>query len=337
VGLGYSSSSSLVGNLGYSDTNLLGRGETVKASAQISQISKQLEAGFTEPYFLDRPLTLGFDIYAVTTNFDQESYQSDSTAGTVSLGFPISEYSAVGLQYSYQIQNVTPYTNAPLEVALAAGRSYGSIFGWTYNYNNLDDPVKPTKGMTFSLSQQIAGFGGTLKYLQTQTAFTTYHAMFDDSLVGFLNLSAGYITGYDGAIVGIQNRFFKGSDSFRGFKLAGIGPRDLTQPIDQGALGGNVYALGTLGLRLPEFLPASTGMKFGLFTDFGTLGRLDGVIRTCSITSCIKDNLAFRATAGVSMKWTSPVGPIQIDVALPYIKTSYDRAQILHFGASAGF
>ena len=135
----------------------------------------------------------------------------------------------------------------------------------------------------------------------------------------------------------INIRFFKGSDSFRGFALAGVGPRDTVQPTNTGAIGGNVYAIGHLQLRLPNFLPESYGVTTGLFTDFGTIGRVDNVIRACTPVSCVKDNLAFRGSAGISLKWKSPFGPIQIDLGLPYAKTSYDRPQIIHFGASTGF
>jgi outer membrane protein insertion porin family len=67
------------------------------------------------------------------------------------------------------------------------------------------------------------------------------------------------------------------------------------------------------------------------------LGRVDNVIRACSAQSCVKDNFAFRGSAGLSFGWKSPFGPLQIDLSLPYAKTSYDRPQILHFSAGTGF
>ena len=104
----------------------------------------------------------------------------------------------------------------------------------------------------------------------------------------------GIIQGYDGAAVPINHRFFRGGDSFRGFALAGIGPRDLDAPLNTGAIGGDAYAIGTLSARLPSLLPESYGVSIAAFTDFGTLGRVDNVIRACSQQSCVKDNFAFR-------------------------------------------
>ncbi len=342
VGLGYSSQSSLVGEFSYTEMNLFGRGQFLKLSVVASQITKEYSAAFTEPYFLDRPLAAGVQLFRAQTDYTQATYQSNSTGGTMSLTFPVSEYSVVGLNYTYEIAEVLPFSGAPLEIKLASGTTYGSIFGYTYGYNTLDDARSPTKGVSLSFSQGFAGFGGNLKFIKTMGSFATYKSMFSDNLIASLTMNSGYITGYGGSTVPINQRFFHGGDSFRGFKLAGIGPRDIAAPLDQGALGGNVFAIGTLSARLPTIVPASWGMNLGIFTDFGTLGRIDSVIRACTPNTataqgtCDKDNMAFRATAGISLKWRSPFGPIQVDVALPYVKAPYDRPQILHFSSATG-
>ena len=346
VGLGYSSTTSLLGEVSYTDSNWFGRGQNLRISLQASYITKQAVFSFTEPNFLGRTdMAVGFDLYETQTNFDQATYQSDTTAATLRLGYPISEYSSVGLSYSYQIQNVRPYAGAPLDVQLAAGTLNGSIFGFSYSYNDLDDYRKPTTGTTFSISQQFAGFGGNLKYIQTGATFGTYAPMFDGGIITSLSGRFGYITGYNGSLVPFNDRFFDGGDSFRGFALAGIGPRDIVAPSNTGALGGTVRAIGTAQMRFPSLLPESYGVGLSLFTDFGTMGRLDNFAgeRTCTgvqysgIGTCVKDNLAFRGSAGVSVTWKSPFGPVQIDLGLPYAKTFYDRAQIIHFSTATGY
>ena len=343
LGLGYSSQSNLVGEFSYTDQNFLGRGEFLKASVTVSQISKEYTAAFTEPWFLDRPLAAGIQIFRAQTDYQQATYESDSTGATLSLNFPVSEFSFVGLNYTYEVAEVRPFGGAPLVILLAAGQTYGSIFGYSYGYNTLDDARKPTKGVALSFSQGFAGFGGNLKFIKTQGTFAGYQSLFTGNIVGSLTVNSGYITGYDGAAVPINQRFFEGGDTFRGFKLAGIGPRDIDAPLDQGAVGGNVFAIGTLAARLPSIVPESYGVTLGLFTDFGTLGRIDNVIRACTPNTtagqgtCVKDNLAFRATAGVSFQWRSPFGPLQIDLAVPYVKAKYDRAQIIHFSTATGF
>ena len=341
IGAGYSSTSSLVGEFSYTERNLFGRGQYMRASVSISEISKQFQFSFTEPYFLDRPMSAGVDLYKVLTDYQQATYEADVTAIQLRAGFPTSEYGTVGLRYTYKIEDITPFPNAPPEVVLASGQTTTSGIGFTFAYNTLDDYVKPTRGVAFNFSQDFAGLGGSLKYLRSETSMTTYRRLLWDQFVGSLAVSAGYITAYSGDQLPINERFFKGGDSFRGFALAGIGPRDTRVAKDVGALGGDVYAIGSAQLRIPDFLPEDYGVNLSLFSDFGTLGRIDDKTQVCGTNAAclnaIKDNLAFRASAGLSIGWKSPFGPIQIDLGMPFIKTSYDRPQIIHFSAGTGF
>ena len=88
VGLGYSTTTSLLGEVSYTDSNWFGRGQNLRVSLQASYITKQAIFSFTEPYFLDRELAAGFDLYETQTNFDQATYQSDVTAATLPPGLP---------------------------------------------------------------------------------------------------------------------------------------------------------------------------------------------------------------------------------------------------------
>ena len=337
LGVGYSSTSSFVGEASYTETNLFGRGQYLRVSASASSISKEFQLSFTEPYFLDRSLAAGFDLYKVLTIYDQADYESDVSAIQLRLGFPTSEYGTVGLHYTFSIDKITPFGAAPLEIELAQGTTTTSAFGYSYGYNTLDDPIKPTKGFTFGFSQEFAGFGGTLKYLNSQASFAIYHPILWDQVVASLSGSAGFINGWGGQHVPINVRYFKGADSFRGFDIAGIGPRDLVVNGKGGAVGGDAYAIGTFALRLPDFLPADYGIGTSLFTDFGTLGHLDEKPPACNfLSSCVRDNMGFRASAGVSVSWKSPFGPVQIDLAIPYVKESYDKTEVIHFSAGTG-
>ncbi len=337
IGAGYSSTSSFVGQFSYSQANLFGRGEFLRASISLSSIQKQYQLSFTEPYFMDRPLSAGFDLTKYTVNYDQAYYQGDSTGASIRFGFPTSEYGTGYLTYGYTIQKVNPYPNAPQAVLLATGTSQTSMIGYSYSYNTLDDPIKPRKGMVFVFTQGFAGFGGSLKYLRTESTYSVYHPVIWDDLIGALKLRAGYITGYGGQHVRLNERFFKGGDSFRGFKLAGIGPR-YVRGGQESAVGGDAYIIGSAELRLPDFLPPSYGISLSLFTDFGTLGHIDTGVAPCTInsTTCIKDNMALRVSAGISVGWKSPFGPVQIDLGVPVVREPYDKSQVIRFSAGTG-
>ena len=339
LGAGYSSTSSFVGQFSYTQRNLFGHGQYLRASISASSISKEFQLSFTEPYFLDRPLAAGFDLYKVVTDFTQADYEGDTTAAGLRLGFPTSEFGAVGLRYTFRIDKITLFNDASPALLGAAGTANPSSIGYSYDYNTLDDPIKPTKGVTFDLSQDFAGFGGTLKYLRTEASFSVHHKVFWDSLVAKFSVSGGYIDAYGGQTVRLNERFFKGGDSFRGFALAGIGPRDVNASGDN-AIGGNAYAIGTAELRLPDFLPSDYGISTSLFSDFGTLGHIDAGVACPDphnpLSPCIKDNLALRVSAGLAVGWKSPFGPVEIDFGIPVVRQSYDKTQIIRFSAGTG-
>ena len=335
LGAGYSSTSSFVGQFSYSQSNLFGRGQDVRLSLAASRISKEFQFSFTEPHFLDRPLGAGIDLYKVLTDFRQANYQSDVTAAGFRFAFPTSEYGTVGLRYTFQLQDITPFANSSYAIQQAAGSYTTSSVGYTFSYNTLDDPIKPRNGIAFQFSQDFSGIGGSLKYLSSQTGFYFFHPLLWDSTVLKFGGTAGFITGYGGQHVKLNQRFFRGGDTFRGFAIAGVGPRDTQGPYHS-AVGADAYAIGTAELRLPDFLPADYGINLSLFSDFGTVGHIDTGTGGCTAQLCIKDNMAFRASAGLSVAWKSPFGPVQIDFGLPFVKESYDRTQIIRFSAGTG-
>ncbi|MGD0192756.1 MAG: outer membrane protein assembly factor BamA [Rhizomicrobium sp.] len=348
LGAGYSSYSSFVGQFSYTERNLFGEGLFLRASIEASSIYRQAQLSFTNPYFLDRPMTAGFDIYKTLTYFQQASYSGDSTGAGVRFGFPTSEYGAASLRYTFRLDSISPfgYLNPVIEQAVLEGNATTSSVGYSYTYNTLDDRLKPRKGMTFEVDQDFAGLGGNVKYLKTVASFSVHHPVFWDEFVGTLSFNGGYIQGYGGDDVRLEDRFFRGGDSFRGFALAGVGPRELGGS-GENALGGDAYAIGSAELRLPDFLPADYGLGLSLFSDFGTLGHLDsiqlprGTAESCEANTvgavCIRDNMALRVSAGLAVAWKSPFGPVQIDLGLPVVKTSYDKSQAIYFSAGTGF
>lgn len=341
LGAGYSSTSSFVGQFSYTERNLFGRGQYLRASIEASAISKEAQVSFTEPYFMDRPLAAGVDIYKIITNYQQVDYQGDTTALGLRMGFPTSEFGSVGLRYTISVSTVSPFSNAPTVIQEAAGSETTSAFGYSYTYNTLDDPIKPRHGFTFEVSQDFAGFGGNTKYIRTLAAGGWHRPVFWDEMVANFSFNAGYIQGWNGQPVRLIDRFYKGGDTFRGFALAGVGPREVSTP-GANSIGADSFAIATADLRLPEFLPADYGVALSLFTDFGTVGHLASGVPADNCAPyppgvvCIKDNMAFRASAGLGVNWKSPFGPIQISFAIPYVKESYDRSQIIYFSAGTG-
>jgi len=154
---------------------------------------------------------------------------------------------------------------------------------------------------------------------------------------------AGYIFGWGGDQVLLQDRFFVGGDNLRGFAPAGIGPRDMASG---DALGGNKYYVGSVALGVPLGLPKELGISGRIFTDFGSLWGNDQknialtpaqLASIGGVQPVILDSTSIRATAGVGVSWKSPVGPIRLDLAVPLKKESFDKTQIFHISFGTRF
>ncbi len=344
---GYSSVDQLVLDLGITQRNFRGRGQDVRARVSVGSLRQQVDLSFTEPRFLDRNLRAGIDIYSYKYDFSQYSaYQTSSIGTNLRVGFPLTVSSAMSLRYvlrsdSVKIDNsfCNP-TNPVVSLSLCAQRGdyTTSLLGYGLSLDRRNDPIRPTRGYYANLTQDFAGIGGDVNYLKSEIEGGWYHG-FTKSFVLQLTGSAGYVGGWGGDSIRINDRFYKGGNTFRGFETAGIGPRD-TNLNRLDALGGRAYAIGSAELTVPTFLPDQYGIKASLFTDFGTVGlldRRDKLDSTGKIDPLIRDDLSLRASAGLSVFWKSPMGPIRFDFSQILAQETYDKTETFKFSTSTKF
>ncbi|MCB9961527.1 MAG: outer membrane protein assembly factor BamA [Hyphomonas sp.] len=235
---------------------------------------------------------------------------------------------------------------------------YSSIIGYNLFWDRTNDPITPTRGFNFALSQDIAGLGGDVKYLRTETSASFYRGIWK-SVVASARFSGGYVFPLEnGQGIRINNRFFRGGSNFRGFDVAGLGPREIIRYVDPdtgelkvrrlNALGGNAYYQGTFELTLPNFFPEEYGIKSALFLDAGAVGTLRGPDKGLTYytvdpttgglgVKLTKDAASLRAAAGLSVFWDSPFGPIRFDFSQILRREDYDRTETFRFSTSTRF
>ena len=344
VGAGFSSVDSFVVNLGISERNFRGRGQNVVARVEWGSLRQQIDFRFTEPRFLGRDIGAGFDLFHSRYDFQEESsFDYRSTGAGVRLTYPLNGYSRLSTRYFIKDDEIlvpVGYCDAggvgSTALCEQVGASLNSSVGYTLFVDRRNDPIRPTRGWTGSLRQDFAGLGGDVNYVKTEADATLYYGITPSWIVS-VSGSTGYVSGWSGDAVRINDRFFKGGNSFRGFENAGMGPRDLTT---NDALGGNFYAVGSIELTLPNGLPAQYGIKTSLFADVGTLGVLDNryTLGTNGLPdTSIVDDLSLRASAGLSVHWRSPMGPIRFDFSQILSNEEYDRTETFRFSTSTQF
>jgi outer membrane protein insertion porin family len=367
---GYSSVDQLVIDLGIAQRNFRGRGQNVRARVSMGSIRQQVDFSFTEPRFLGRDVAAGLDIYYYKYDLSEYSYYKTTTyGGSVRAAFPLSLNSRGSLQYTLRQDEVNvfeTYCNPQLGGQISTvlcGQQGGyltSLVGYGYRLDRRNDPITPTRGFYATINQDLAGVGGDVKYLRTEGEAGWYYG-FNRNFILSLTGSAGYIEGWGGDVIRINDRFFKGGNSFRGFETAGIGPRDLSFGDNtSNALGGKAYAIGAVELTVPTFLPEQYGIKAALFTEFGTLGLLDEVNKLAPQlvdpadpskgykldangfaalfpNPNVRDDLSLRASAGISIFWRSPMGPIRFDISQVLAKENYDKTETFRFTSGTRF
>ncbi len=332
LSFGFSSIDSAIAGIALSEQNFLGRGLQIGTSLSVSRRQQLIELHYTDPYFLDRNLVGGIDIFGSETNYqDTASFDARTTGFGFRFGFPLSEKSRFLTRYQLrrdEIFNVNiSDPNVSAAVKRAVGQETRSIVGYDYYYDDRDDPVEPKGGWDFLLSQDFAGLGGTVRYVSSQVLAHKYYNIADGFLTTW-RLDAGYIQGI-GDDVRLNDRFFKGGSDFRGFKRGGIGPRDV---LTDDAVGAEAYAFGTTELTIPNGLPEALGITTSVFMDYGIIGRAHE-----PLVSTVVDKFAPRVSTGVSFYWKSPFGPVRLDFAQVLVDEPYDQKEAFRFSAGTQF
>lgn len=327
-GAGFSTTDGALADIGISERNFLGRGQTVRARTLFAARRQQYDFGFTEPYFLGRQLEAGFDLFQNTQELQTESsFDRDARGLILRTGYNLSEKWKHQVRYGYEqskITNISPLASQFIQ--RQAGESTTSFVGHSFIYDGRDNVLTPTRGSYLRLNQDLAGLGGDDRFIRNEVQSEYYYPITKKWIYAGAT-TVGNIAGI-GKDVPINQRFFIGSQQFRGFSDAGIGPRD-TATGD--ALGGNSYYVISNEVRFPLGLPEDLGVNGALFVDAGSLFGLD------DSGAGVSDNRGLRASAGFGVAWGSPFGPIRIDFAQAFLKENSDDEEIIRFGFGTRF
>ncbi|MDE1177033.1 MAG: outer membrane protein assembly factor BamA [Edaphobacter sp.] len=207
-------SGSFVG-LNYETNNFLGLGETLSVQANIGNLSRNLTFGFTEPYFRNKPISLGLQVstskydfnpgksYAASASASQNlttaqqsqltNYNQSSSGFTLSVSSPLrhlfahSGVTRVGVSYALSRSSVTTFNDNTRNVFQTLAFRSGvqgqnqltgiisSTITPSFSYSSLDRSVGPHSGRDLNIALQVAGVGGNIKYVQPVVTYRQYH------------------------------------------------------------------------------------------------------------------------------------------------------------------
>lgn len=320
-GIGYATEDEFRGQVRWRHANWLGGGRKLDLQAQVSAITRHLDVSFLQPHVLSRqnrfsltfrPQQLDEPGYLLNLTRVQPRLERDFTD-------TLSGFLAYRLEYD-QLNNVAPATIRVLRAFARKGTLSGFSVGLLWN--TADDPLNPTTGRLVSLAAEQVGdaFGGDFAFYKLQGEVRQYHLLAAQTVFA-ARLKLGFADPLGGsAEVPLFERFYAGGmNSVRGYGRQRLGPLSAADD----PVGGRSLVEGSLELRRQLFA------KIGgaVFLDFGqvSLHSFDLPVNT------------LKYAMGFGVRYTTPVGPLRLDVGFPFDPPRQDQPWQLHFSIGQFF
>ncbi len=314
-GAGFSTTNGFMGDIRLTERNFIGKGQMLHLALTVAARKSEIDLSFTEPYFLDRNIRAGIDLFRVSQDLQESSsIDIDRTGFGMRGGYAITENLRQDWRYGFKISKISDVAdNASQLIQDQIGTETISDISHTVTYDKRDNLLSPTDGFYLKIINSFAGLGGSIRHFRNSFTIGQFYPLADQWVLSAVG-NAGYIVGI-GTNVNILERFYVGGDNLRGFATRGIGPRD---SITNDSLGGEWMYSGSLRFRFPLGLPEDYGIGGRLFTDLGSSGQLKPT------ASFVQDTGTLRVAVGTGVTWSSPFGPMALDFALPIVKENFD-------------
>ncbi|HKV53382.1 MAG TPA: outer membrane protein assembly factor BamA [Candidatus Binataceae bacterium] len=347
VGGGYDSYSSVFGNFSIGNTNLFGGGESISASAQIGFLYQNYNISYTEPWFLDMPLSVNPQVFydkLFLFSFDQ------TNAGfQLNTGYPLAELGLKKLG-PFSLENVTAGLAYQFESVGISGLSQLTTFdilrykGYervsevipSIRRFTVDNPLDPRSGSVTNFNLELAGLGGT-SFVKGLFHSRFFYSYIKSPRWGEWVVSPGVTYGIGSSLGGnkgselpLYERFFPGGlgggGDVRGYEIYSLGPQ-VTLFNQQGSPFGIEQVGGSQELLL------SGETTFPILSAFGIRGALFVDAGNSFFLSESPSINKLQAAYGFGIRWKSPFGPIAVDIARPINPRPNDQSTVFDFGA----
>lgn len=336
LGAGFSSSEKLVLSGSLSQQNLFGSGKFAGVQLNTSKVNTVVSLSYTDPYYTVDGIGRGFDVYHRKTNTSSlvvGAYDSKSTGGGVRYGVPIAEDDSISFGLSGDLTSLTVNSYSPLQFQNYV-REFGDTnttllgtAGWAKE--TIDSRLYPTKGTVNRVVGELglpAGNLGTLHYYRATFQHQQFIPVIARNYTLLLNGEFGIAGGYGGKpLPFFKNYYAGGIGSVRGYDTSSLGPID---PATDTRLGGTRRLVFNAELLVPmPGMGLDKSVRLGAFIDGGQVWGQGQKISTGDL----------RYSTGVSLVWSSPLGPLKFSFANPLNRRADDKVQRLQFQMGTTF
>jgi outer membrane protein insertion porin family len=373
--VGFAQNAGLILGGSISQNNFLGTGNKVSVGLTRSEYQTSYSFGFVDPYWTADGVSLGYNAFYRTTDYDDldvdvSSYAVDSYGAGVSIGYPISETSRLtyGLTIQQDSIDTGDYTvDEILDFLEEEGDDYlnlkGSI-GWSES--TLNRGVMANRGHSQSLVLETTIPGSDLSFFKIDYRGQLFKPVTENYTLRFhTELGYGDSYGSTSDLPFYENYFAGGFNSVRGFEDSSLGPRSTPSvardangnplPGGEGAgpgvdgrytddqdplpFGGNVLIQGGVEMLFPlPFVKDQRSLRTALFWDVGNVYDTN-----CSKTqkqngsTCDLDLGELASSVGVGLTWITALGPLSFSLAAPIKKPDDADTQVFQFSLGQTF
>ena len=342
LGAGASSDEGLVGSFSVTQANFLGTGNTVSASINTSSVNTVYSLSHIDPYFtpdgISRRLT-GYMRETNTKDLDTGQYDKKSYGAGVGFGVPMNEFDTVNIGFDFDMSDITLVDSSPQRYKdyckdVSGGDSSGcdqneAVLSLGYTSDKRDSAIYPTSGYKYDIGSEVTLPLLDMQYYQFNAKVVDYVPLTEKFVWGN-KLDLGYAHSYgDDPYPFFQNYYVGGSNSVRGYKAASIGKQFYDESQDDFvSTGGTTKIVASTKMLFP--LPGGMfkdQVRLETFIDGGGVWEED-------------ENIALdemRFSAGLSVLWVSPFGPINVSFAKALNDDAQDETESLQFGMGTNF
>jgi outer membrane protein insertion porin family len=286
--------------------NFTGAGQKFRARIQYGTSRKDVTVSLTEPYFLDRRLSLGGQVFYSEADYLSSIYAQRNYGFSIDTRKAIGTFTSVSLQYrldTTQLFNIS--SGASSALLTEAGSETKSQITPSIVFDTRDNPFLSRRGTRFAFTPYIAGgfLGGNTQIYGFNLEAAQFFHLWKDTILQLQGAIATVDTWGAGDRVRIFDRLFLGgSNDLRGFDFRDVSPRD----INGEPLGGQSLARFTVEYTVPIIEKA----RAAVFYDTGFVNAASWNFNTNHIVSDV----------GVGLRLDLPIGPIRIDYGIPIQK-----------------
>ncbi|MCP5243761.1 MAG: outer membrane protein assembly factor BamA [Burkholderiales bacterium] len=342
-GAGFSDREGLILNGSVSQNNIFGTGNHFSFQVNTGRINRVFAMSFNNPYFTVDGISLGFDVFRRNLNTSRLSrvnaFRTTTSGAILRFGLPIAENDIVSFGVGAEqtkigiFEDSLPRTKRFVEEFGKTTNNLPFTVSWARDRRN--SAIYPTSGTTHRLFGEVSIPGVDLNYYKVSYNQKTYFPL-TNTFTLLLNTEFGVGNGYAGKPLPFFKNFFAGgNNSVRGYDLNSLGPREPVPNSNRTfALGASKRVVANLELLFPmPFMKDDRSVRLGAFIDggavFDSFKHRTVILEGVPVDQGLPDLIRF--SAGISVTWVSPMGPLTVSLAKPLNDKPEDNLQMFQF------